>query len=69
MKRRAYAVLMLVPLLLMAAFLVGVHNAQSADPIEVGAALGGQNAVEFVGQYDQVGSSLSAMATSPTSAA
>lgn len=55
MKRRTYAVLMLLPLMLIVAFLVGIRHAQSAGPIEVGSALGGQNAVEFVGQIDQDG--------------
>jgi hypothetical protein len=53
-KRYFFLILLAVPLLTAAAFAAG-RTASPAAPIEVGSALGGQNAVEYVGRVDQDG--------------
>ena len=55
MKRYFFLIVLAAPLLIAAAFYVNHNQSSAASSIEVGSALGGQNAVEYVGRVDQDG--------------
>jgi hypothetical protein len=55
MKRYLFLILLAAPLLVAAAFAANRNSLPSAASTEVGSALAGQNAVEYVGRVDQDG--------------
>ena len=55
MKRYMFLIVLAAPLLMATAFYANRNQSSAASPIEVGSALAGQNAVEYVGRVDQDG--------------
>lgn len=55
MKRYMFLIVLAAPLLMAAAFYANRNPSSAASPLEVGSALAGQNAVEYVGRVDQNG--------------
>jgi hypothetical protein len=55
MKRTMFLIVLAAPLLIAAAFYTFHNQSSAASAIEVGSALAGQNAVEYVGRVDQDG--------------
>lgn len=55
MKRYLFLIVLAVPLLTAAAFYASQNQSSTASSVEIGSALGGQNAVEYVGRVDQDG--------------